>query len=121
MFYFWTDFSELYQFSREILSRKSVHLPILKLMKKPLFTEQEARAKYGDDQIKIYQSSFTPMYHAMTQRKQLTKMKLVCAGPEEKVVGLHMIGRGCDEMLQVSFKFLFLRVDHNFTGSNNQF
>jgi len=63
-------------------------------------TEQEAREKYGDDQIKIYQSSFTPMYHAMTQRKQLTKMKLVCAGPEEKVVGLHMIGRGCDEMLQ---------------------
>ena len=27
-------------------------------------------------------------------------MKLVCAGAEEKVVGLHMIGRGCDEMLQ---------------------
>ena len=70
---------------------------------KKLFTEQEARQKYGDDKIKIYQTSFTPMYHAMTQRKQLTKMKLVCAGPEEKVVGLHMIGRGCDEMLQVSF------------------
>ena len=30
-------------------------------------------------------------------------MKLVCAGPNEKVVGLHMIGRGCDEMLQVQF------------------
>ena len=27
-------------------------------------------------------------------------MKLVCAGQEEKVVGLHMMGRGCDEMLQ---------------------
>ena len=34
-------------------------------------------------------------------------MKLVCAGPEEKVVGLHMIGRGCDEMLQVSFWISF--------------
>ena len=64
-------------------------------------TEQEARAKFGDDKIKIYKSTFTPLYHALTQRKQLTKMKLVCAGPEEKVVGLHMIGRGCDEMLQV--------------------
>jgi len=63
-------------------------------------TEQEARAKFGDDKIKIYKSTFTPLYHALTQRKQLTKMKLVCAGPEEKVVGLHMIGRGCDEMLQ---------------------
>ena len=87
----------------KILSSKSVQLPILKLMKKTLLAEQEAKAKFGDDQIKIYQASFTPMYHAMTQRKQLTKMKLVCAGPEEKVVGLHMIGRGCDEMLQVSF------------------
>ena len=64
-------------------------------------TEQEARAKFGDDKIKIYKSTFTPLYHALTQRKQMTKMKLVCAGPEEKVVGLHMIGRGCDEMLQV--------------------
>ena len=27
-------------------------------------------------------------------------MKLICVGTEEKVVGLHMIGRGCDEMLQ---------------------
>jgi len=63
-------------------------------------TEEEARKKYGDDKIKTYSSSFTPLYHAMTQRKQMTKMKLVCAGPEEKVVGLHMIGRGCDEMLQ---------------------
>ncbi len=61
-------------------------------------TEKEARQKF--DQVKVYSSSFTPMYHAMTERKQLTKMKLVCAGPEEKVVGLHMIGRGCDEMLQ---------------------
>ena len=67
-------------------------------------TEGEARAKFGDDKIKIYQSSFTPLYHALTQRKQMTKMKLVCAGPEEKVVGLHMIGRGCDEMLQVCMK-----------------
>ena len=39
-------------------------------------------------------------------RKQLTRMKLVCAGPNEKVVGLHMIGRGCDEMLQVLNIFL---------------
>jgi glutathione reductase (NADPH) len=27
-------------------------------------------------------------------------MKLVCAGAEEKVVGLHIMGRGVDEMLQ---------------------
>lgn len=40
------------------------------------------------------------MYFSMCERKQKTAMKLVCAGVEEKVVGLHMIGLGCDEMLQ---------------------
>ncbi|MEQ2179600.1 hypothetical protein GOODEAATRI_026821 [Goodea atripinnis] len=40
------------------------------------------------------------MYHAITSRKSQCIMKLVCVGKEEKVVGLHMQGLGCDEMLQ---------------------
>ena len=40
------------------------------------------------------------MYHAVTSRKTATEMKLVCQGDNEKVIGLHMIGHGCDEMLQ---------------------
>lgn len=32
--------------------------------------------------------------------KNPTEMKLVCAGPEEKVVGLHILGQGVGEMLQ---------------------
>jgi len=63
-------------------------------------TEAEARKKYGDNQIRIYKSKFTPMYFAMTSRKETCVMKLVCAGADEKVVGLHMQGMGCDEMLQ---------------------
>jgi len=63
-------------------------------------TESEAAAKFGAEAIKIYASEFTPLYHALTERKQKTFMKLVCAGPQEKVVGLHMMGRGCDEILQ---------------------
>ncbi len=31
---------------------------------------------------------------------QGSRMKLVCVGEEEKVVGLHLMGRGVDEMLQ---------------------
>ena len=27
-------------------------------------------------------------------------MKLICVGSDEKVVGLHIIGKGADEMLQ---------------------
>lgn len=63
-------------------------------------TEPEARAKFGDGAIKIYQSIFTPMTFALTQRKIKTAMKLVCAGPEEKVVGIHIIGRDADEIIQ---------------------
>jgi glutathione reductase (NADPH) len=40
------------------------------------------------------------MYTAVTAHKQLTKMKLVCVGLEEKVVGIHGIGYGMDEILQ---------------------
>lgn len=62
-------------------------------------TEDEARERYADD-IKIYSGTFTPMYHALTERKRRTGIKLVCAGPDERVVGLHIIGEGADEMLQ---------------------
>uniref|UniRef100_A0A674MWG6 Glutathione reductase, mitochondrial n=1 Tax=Takifugu rubripes TaxID=31033 RepID=A0A674MWG6_TAKRU len=54
----------------------------------------------GKENVKIYKTSFTPMYHAITNRKSQCVMKLVCVGKEEKVVGLHMQGLGCDEMLQ---------------------
>ncbi|OWF40519.1 Glutathione reductase, mitochondrial [Mizuhopecten yessoensis] len=63
-------------------------------------TEVEARDKYGDDNIKIYSSVFTPMYYAVTSVKHKCCMKLVCLQPEEKVIGLHMVGQGVDEMLQ---------------------
>ena len=62
-------------------------------------TESEAREKHGDD-VKCYQASFTPMYHAFTAHPQKTAMKLVVTGADEKVVGIHMIGAGVDEMLQ---------------------
>jgi glutathione reductase (NADPH) len=62
-------------------------------------SESEARSRYGDD-IKVYVAEFTPMYHAMTARKTRTDMKLVCTGPEEKIVGCHLIGLGADEILQ---------------------
>lgn len=62
-------------------------------------TEEQARQQHGEG-IKIYQTRFTPMSHAFTRHKVATAMKLVCVGAQEKVVGIHMIGPGCDEMLQ---------------------
>ncbi|ATG72503.1 glutathione reductase [Zobellella denitrificans] len=63
-------------------------------------TEPQARAQYGDDQVKVYSSSFTAMYTAVTRHRQPCKMKLVCAGDNERVVGIHGIGFGMDEILQ---------------------
>jgi glutathione reductase (NADPH) len=62
-------------------------------------SEAEARAQYGDA-VKVYVADFTPMYHAMTTRKTHTDMKLVCVGPEQRIVGCHILGTGADEMLQ---------------------
>ncbi|KAJ2402331.1 Glutathione reductase [Coemansia sp. RSA 2559] len=63
-------------------------------------SEDQAREEYGSGSIKVYQTRFTNMYNAMTPYKPPTAMKLVVAGPHERVVGLHIIGRGCDEILQ---------------------
>ncbi len=63
-------------------------------------TEPEAVAEYGEDNIQVYNSSFAAMYTAVTAHRQMTRMKLICAGPEQKVVGLHGIGFAMDEILQ---------------------
>ncbi|KAJ1736958.1 Glutathione reductase [Coemansia sp. BCRC 34490] len=63
-------------------------------------TEEQARSEYGSDNIKVYQARFTNMYNALTPYKPPTAMKLIVTGPQEKVLGLHLIGRGCDEILQ---------------------
>ena len=62
-------------------------------------TESEARARHGDA-VKVYVAEFSPLYHALTARKTRTDMKLVCVGPQQKIVGCHIIGTGADEMLQ---------------------
>ena len=62
-------------------------------------TEDEAIAGYGD-QVKIYNTGFTPMFYALGEDKQRTAMKLVTVGDEERIVGLHVFGEGADEMLQ---------------------
>ena len=62
-------------------------------------SEREARERFGDE-IKVYSSTFVPLWHGMTTLKPKMRMKLVTAGAEEKVVGCHIMGPGADEMLQ---------------------
>jgi glutathione reductase (NADPH) len=63
-------------------------------------TELQAIETYGEDNLKVYSSQFTSMYTALTSLRQPTRMKLICAGEEQKVVGLHSIGFASDEILQ---------------------
>ena len=67
-------------------------------------TEAQAIVKYGEENVKIYRSKFANLYYGPWQvdpdDKPKTAMKLICAGEEELVVGLHVIGMGSDEMLQ---------------------
>lgn len=62
-------------------------------------TEAQAREIHGDN-VKIYQTRFTPMAHAFSSHPVKTAMKLITVGEHEKIVGLHVIGEGADEMLQ---------------------
>lgn len=63
-------------------------------------SEKEAVDKFGRDAVTVYETSFTNSYYALCERKVGTAMKIVCVGPEERVVGMHCIGLGADEMTQ---------------------
>ncbi|WP_319558194.1 glutathione-disulfide reductase [Thiomicrorhabdus sp.] len=62
--------------------------------------EHDARSQYGHDSVQVYTSVFTPMRYAFTEHQIKTALKLVCVGEEQKVVGIHVVGDGADEMMQ---------------------
>jgi len=61
-------------------------------------TEQQARESHAN--VTVYKTDFTPMRHALSRHGTTTAMKLVCAGNEQRVVGIHLVGDNVDEMLQ---------------------
>jgi len=63
-------------------------------------TQQQATDQYGGADLTIYNSQFTNMLYAVSEHKSPTRMKLICQGANETVVGCHIIGEGADEMLQ---------------------
>lgn len=62
-------------------------------------TEAEARATFGEP-IRVYTSRFTDTYFTVGERRVPTFMKLVTAGEAERIVGIHVIGRSADELIQ---------------------
>ncbi|MCJ1403846.1 Glutathione reductase [Xylographa trunciseda] len=67
-------------------------------------TEPHAIARFGAENIKIYHTKFAAMYYdfhpADEKAQNPTEYKLVCEGPEERIVGMHILGLGSSEMMQ---------------------
>lgn len=62
-------------------------------------SEVQARARHGET-VHVHMASFVPMLQMLAGHERRTLMKMVTIGDEERVLGLHGIGPGMDEMLQ---------------------
>lgn len=80
------------------------HIPTAVFSNPPIasvgMTEAEARAHYDD--VKIYKSDFRAMKNVLADRNERALYKMVVAGPEETVIGLHLIGPDSGEILQAA-------------------
>lgn len=67
-------------------------------------TEPEAAEKYGRENLKIYHTRFKSMYFqlfpAEERERYPTEFKVVTVGPEEEIVGMHLIGAEVAEAMQ---------------------
>jgi len=62
-------------------------------------TEQQARERFGDD-VHVHVGRYTPLQLMVAGQREQSVVKLVCVGGEERVVGIHVLGPGSDELLQ---------------------
>ena len=62
-------------------------------------TEAEARA---EGPVEIYRASFRPLLNTVSGRQERTLMKLVVADGSRKVRGVHIVGHGAGEMVQLA-------------------
>jgi glutathione reductase (NADPH) len=67
-------------------------------------TEPEAVKRFGKENVKVYETKFSGMFYDTfpkeEKQKYPTAFKMIVQGPEERVVGLHILGEGTDEMMQ---------------------
>ncbi|WP_028917855.1 glutathione-disulfide reductase [Pseudoxanthomonas sp. J35] len=74
-------------------------------------SEEAARERHGEA-VRTYTAGFRPMLHALAGSPQRSLFKLVCVGEDERVVGIHLLGEGADEILQGFAVALKLGVTH---------
>ena len=61
-------------------------------------SEADAKTQYGD--ITVYESRFRAMKNTISGRGEKTYMKLIVDTATDKVVGVHMMGPDCGEIMQ---------------------
>ncbi len=62
-------------------------------------SEQAARANGA---IEIYRATFRPLLNTVSGRQERTLMKLVVAADSQKVLGVHLVGHGAGELIQLA-------------------
>ena len=62
-------------------------------------TEADARAEHGDA-VQVFRTNFRPMLNSLADVPQRSLFKLVCVGDERRVIGIHLLGDGADEIMQ---------------------
>jgi glutathione reductase (NADPH) len=60
----------------------------------------ESQAKQALGSVKVYTSDFRPMKNVLAGRNERSLYKMICDGETDRVVGIHMIGPDCPEILQ---------------------
>ncbi len=63
-------------------------------------SEEEARANHKD--VKVYTTDFRPMKNLLSGSEHRCFMKLITAGNNERVVGLHIVGDYAGEIIQAA-------------------
>src|SRR3546814_16160006 len=62
-------------------------------------TAERAGGVHGED-VHEYRADFRDILHALADMPQRSLFKLVCTGPERRVVGINLLGEAADEILQ---------------------
>ena len=64
-------------------------------------SEEEARARFGSENVAVYRAHFRPMKHTLSGRDARTFFKLVTAGENGRILGAHLIGEEAPELIQL--------------------
>ncbi|MGD1936376.1 MAG: glutathione-disulfide reductase [Cyanophyceae cyanobacterium] len=62
-------------------------------------TEAEAQEHYGDG-VKVYRARFRPMFYSLPKVDEKVMVKLIVEGADERILGMHMVGKDAAEIIQ---------------------